>query len=560
MSLYKAQFKLWLVVDGSTKLPLSKAAVSYGINQIPTATALLPVGREITSKAGIDTSKLANSADELIPVELWAIATKVYSDADGTKVHVGFPEDIDLMLFKGFITSFSHRQVIGGYQLQVRMSHWLSGLNHASSLSKSVHPASPAHFQADAFISTGAGESGHWLAPTNVQKQLLNFAADLWGEGIMKILLELASKDRISLPEFGISGLTTLIPQGADNEALNALQRFRFDDEKFKLPMRLDADGAENVRNAIGADIAARMDAQKGAHSTLSYGSLAGTTLWELIVGKLSPLYFFSLIPFPKYAAVAPLLPGTQKIWNPSNDPYTIMSNAHDFKDLSNELQRPLRAVVLYGNPGTTHGETLTASDDRPTAGSMYPTDPLLLQKRPGVIQFKPSMPWCNNLVRAEDFASRRVTDMLDPKPTGTSQEQTDASVALAKKLTVSRANAKSIGNKLAHVLFANEVLTGRVGQVSGAVRTDICPGSVISIEGHADKFAPASVAEAAVRYATVVQVDLMFDADNNPPQATTNFTVAHVRTAAEHTDAVLAVPEHPLYTHVFDGHYLIDP
>jgi hypothetical protein len=51
-----------------------------------------------------------------------------------------------------------------------------------------------------------------------------------------------------------------------------------------------------------------------------------------------------------------------------------------------------------------------------------------------------------------------------------------------------------------------------------------------------------------------------MFDADSNPPQATTNFVVAHVRSQKEFDDEVIAVKEHPLYEHIFDGHYLIDP
>ena len=108
----------------------------------------------------------------------------------------------------------------------------------------------------------------------------------------------------------------------------------------------------------------------------------------------------------------------------------------------------------------------------------------------------------------------------------------------------------------MAQALYANEILKGRIGQVSGALRFDICPGSTIKVEGVSDRFLPGDDPIGEDRYATVLRVTYYFDAEN--PRTGTAFNLAHIRNEKENEAEDTSVKRHPLYTRVWKGDKLL--
>jgi hypothetical protein len=82
---------------------------------------------------------------------------------------------------------------------------------------------------------------------------------------------------------------------------------------------------------------------------------------------------------------------------------------------------------------------------------------------------------------------------------------------------------------------------------MSGKLRFDIAPGSVVAIET-----APTDREAQDILFATVTQVAFAIDAER--AAAGTSFTLAHIRTSAENEDPTLTSVRSPLYKAIWKG------
>jgi len=444
------------------------------------------------------------------------------------------------------------------------LTHWLARLTRGSSLSRTSHPENPANVTFNASLLNGADpQLGAYVTAGNWQKTITASAIedDFWSLGIYKVFEELASKDRMYAVRLGLDGNAA-----GSSEVLEALTRIN-KGTNYKLRLSMHGADEQAAAAAIAADIAAT-DAKSGMH----YMALASQTLWDVLIGYLRPHYMFSIIPLPEIALAVPYIPGLKDPWLPqyrnetAPPTHTIRAKDYHLIDTPGVLSRPLRAICIFGATGFLTGANLDAATDEDAAiAGTYP--PIAeIKNRPGTIIFKRAPSWLSNLVAPWRYSSQTsgisnvVSDACSPG------EGPEADIARSSDLI---AQAATLLDRNAHALFANQVLGTRSGQLVGAVRLDICPGSTISIQGIPEPWLTRRNVTSPVsstRYATVLRVELFFDTSNeNQPQAHTAFTLGHVRTQQEtDADKTLTLEGHPLYVDdnnnpaKFPGDYLV--
>lgn len=540
----KIEFQLWADIDG-TQVDLVNTSLAYEMNRIPHGVAALPVGRKLP---GLDPSTAHDAARNRqiqVPIKVHLHADPVSSDAEA------ITPSGDYLLFEGFVTGLGYRRGVNRYQLAVQMTHWLSGLNFASSLSESSHPHNPAHFSFNSAIPEGGaaaagGNLKHFHNRTRAQGKITQAAIteDLWGQGIKPWFEELTSIDRLNVMELGAAGNDSV--RGEANAALN-----RFSD-RVKLPLDLAGADAQAAARAIAADIAVTSGDPANNNHMLA---MANVTLWDKLVGDLGPTYMFSVIPLPESALVVPFIPGLREHWEPggagAND-FTVLARDLDFVDMNSKLPRALRALGIFGGRGFISGANLKPNDywNKPHIGGMYEG------RDDGMVMFKNAPRWLSEAVAPFLYSKKTtgadgeaIADGVHPEEGGAAEEPDPKTI---------KEKTETLMNNMAQALYANEILKGRYGQISGAVRFDIAPGSNIAIEGVSERFLAGTSPIGEHRFATVLRTDLYFDAESHPSRAGTGFALAHIRSEQENENDDTSVEKHPLYTETFPGSALI--
>jgi hypothetical protein len=118
------------------------------------------------------------------------------------------------------------------------------------------------------------------------------------------------------------------------------------------------------------------------------------------------------------------------------------------------------------------------------------------------------------------------------------------------------------ISDRFAEHWYKTELLQARYGEMSGKLRFDIAPGSIIKIEP--PKNAMRELPDNSINmYATVVQVSYAINSEQ--AQAGTSFSLAHIRTEAENNDTQLTTCETcgnenrpPIYNKAWKGGPLV--
>jgi len=530
-------FDLWANVDGII-VELVQIDCTYEMNKIPSCTAVLPVGYTAALPATASTAHAATAGVQLqIPISVYVTSTLASSD------NLGIWPAGTYKLFCGWVTGVGYRRTYSGYAMTIECTHWLSALTFSSMLSATSHPHNPTHFIFNAAIQGAGGDLNHFLCRTRAQQVVtaVNLAADMWGLGLLPWFQELACQDRIQVAGLG--------PGAANNDGTAFEARAALDlinpGGNPKLPFNDHGVDGQLIAMAIANDIAASELTPVSAGNT--FNAMAHATFWDKIVGELSALYFFKLIPYPEKAKIVPFIPGLRDEWNPGGGAATILARDMSYQDVSASLPRAIRAVGLFGNKGGAAGANLEMADavNNTEIGGMFVGRPN------GVVILKPAPLYMSEFVQKCVFAANAAA--IDGGVKANAFNNPDAGVpdpALPDPVNV-KEDAKTLMAKLAQALYINEVLKLRYGDIRGPVRFDISPGSTISFQGTEGAIMPANGEK---RYGAVTRVHHSFDAHSQ--KCHTEFRLTHIRTEAEHNDDAFTVTNHPLYTENFVGDY----
>ena len=286
-------------------------------------------------------------------------------------------------------------------------------------------------------------------------------------------------------------------------------------------PLKIHAKGKPHVSDWVGRRIAA---------------SLAGDSIWSFLVGSLLPSFGLYVIPTAREAYVAPILPMTSRIGK------TIKVNEFVDFNLSSMSQQPLYGVGVMSSYNLA---TINGGSPQLCVGASYTPSP----DGTGMWMFTNAPGWMDGWVNYDPDTVQGEPDVIKMlnRPTKDSVGNQGATIERDASGEVDRWNL--IMSRYAQMVYASNSLRGRQGTLTGKLRWDISPGTMLRVEGKGlgptigDDLATAMIG-------LVASVTVTINAEQ--ASATTSFNLTNLRTDEENTSPYFTMRQHPFFPDYF--------
>ncbi len=536
---------LLLRVTGAD-IPVAQFSMSYGLNDIPKATALVALGRDARTGepsaiyAQVKSIKQMTRATVSIKGNLGDWSPR---GANGAKE--SFPMNANAIIFVGYVSGISYRRSSGQISLVLNLVNKLVDLALSSGGSKDVVPGAPNDLMIPT-LTEGTGASGE--ASNKFTDQLEQDLIIDFSEAILKVLMKVSEESQIQTHAGGFwcgeqpagapiadkegnARATTVIKpddagkwQGISNLAKGT------DVDKYltDYPLIVPADTIGSASSFIGGQVSA---------------SLASTSMWGMLIGSILPNFGCGIIPWASGAIIAPILDMAR------DAQITIKADEYADFDLSTQSQRPLYAVGVMGNyqmgtiskseaPKLCAGASFVATNDD---GSPLNDGMWLFVNAPG---------WMDNWVNTTDPDAGEGNPGIVKTLTEPSHDAAGiAVVAIDRKPEEQLTQVNDAMQQYAKMIYASNALRGREGSIVGKLRFDIAPGTTILIQARGDNYLSDGVDTLATdMYAFVAKVHVSINAEQ--ASATTSFELTNLRTAEENSSGSerFSMKEHPFF------------
>jgi hypothetical protein len=531
---------LVLVIEGEA-YEVSQLTMTFALNEVPRATCLLAVGRNARftpqlakiHETGIQLSQMKPARLELRPNGEW----RPQSDQEWTG-----PE----LIFDGYYVGLACRKVSNRVQAVVHLVHWLVDLGFSSTLDKNSHPSNPTSLTVSSSVpGMDTGLEGppifvsHLVAHEAIESKV---RTDLWG-GIKALLCGLAEKEKMDI-KCSAAGL------GPGDKTINtraqlALRRIQgpggncglaYDPEMGGLPLKLnDQDG-----QGISIPLVKEAVAEAVTHQTLQ--NFAHTTFWDAITGVYAPMFSLAIVPQVDTATVIASTPALDQTYDKE-----ILPGEYEDFDLTGMIDRPLQGVAVYGDYESLTGweQTEPGQGDTVCIGGQYAAD--AEEPGDGMWLVVRSPPWLRGVPTAGLYTGT-TTGVVNYTASNTSTTVDVNALDPPDPLpgTILR-KLRSLYDAYAHTIYVANMLRGRGATISGKLRFDIAPGSIVKIVGEPEQFAGGEDKLTFDLYGHVVRVTININAESQ--RAGTTLQLSHIRTLKEFaTDERTKVTGHPLF------------
>lgn len=517
---------------------------TFELNSIPTASSVVAVGRDITSGM-----RVAAIHRQLALIERGApyevILTMKPLWTSGTAPNDWGP--MSFRVFDGYVNGTGYQRTNESVNFIIHAEHWLSDLNASSALSQASHPGNPSDFTFPAgFIGlnstqgTKSGAGGKTNATSwtpHIKRDLFDKAKleqDLWTNVLKEMMLWVTNQEPID------ERLKTCA--GGNAAALESINRIVSDKMGMDLPA---GDGA-----VISAAVA------QALMRTFSVND-ANTTLWGKLVGEWIPAYWFSIVPRVEDAIIVPFVGALR------GDPWVeILASDYTQAELSNQMAQRLGAVGIMHPTEFLAGANMVAGDvarSRRGLAAVYPVECGENGPAPqtGLILLKDAPPWLSEPLQAYRYGSK-ATGGSPRRPVQTALTIGGVGEAAVDAAEIEQAQSdfKTILQQYAQHWYVLETVGGRIGELSGRLRFDISPGSIVKLNVGSDKFITEDNLGRSY-FASTTRVTTLINSQQQ--RAGTSLTLAHVRTETENTKDNTSVEKPPLYKEGWYGAPLID-
>ena len=538
--------KLVLHVEG-TEIPVSQFNMSYGLNAIPTATALVSLGRNArtgdvsTIYEKVEAIKQMAEARVFIKGELGDWSPR---GVDGVKE--SFPAVTDATIFMGYVAGMSYRRSAGRVHLVLNLVHQLVDLSLSSGGSKDVVPGSPNDLMLTV-IPEGAGASG--TAADKFIKELPNDLMIDFSNGVLKTLMNVALENQIQSHTAGFwcgntpstNPMNPIESNGRAAAVISGMGKWQgicnlakgTDVDKYvkPYPLKVHSTGFEKAATHIGNRVSA---------------SLASTSMWGMLIGGLLSEFGCGIIPWATGAIIAPIL-------DMASDAQIIIKAGEyvDF-DLTTQSQRPLYGVGVLAN--YQMGTTNKAEDVKLCAGASYVAKSLAgTPLNDGMWLFVNAPGWMDDWVNFDPEATTGDPD-INKTLNRPSHDATGVNKpAINRKPDEEVAPWNNVMEQYAKMIYASNALRGREGYIVGKLRFDIAPGTTVMLQAKGDAQLSEGIDNLATDvYGFVAKVHVAMNAEQ--ASATTSFELTNLRTAKENELASgrFSMLEHPFFIQNF--------
>ena len=534
------------------RIPISQMTMTYGKNEIPTATAIIAMGRNARSLVDSKIYEFADSLTTMTPVTIWIGGRlgdwQAGGSLDGDIAQ--FPNG-EHMVFCGYVAGTSYRRSSGMVGFVINIIHHLANLDMSSGGSRDVVPGSPESLLLAA-SSEGPGNNTFSVAATKFSATLPDAMTVDFSKAILDCLTYIAENNQIqthigsldcgflsslvATPGFG--GVNTRALRsilGAGDAYWNGIENATGamgTRSKYAKPYPLEVSpiGREHVAAAVGHFLAS---------------SMVGASMWNMLVGLLLPQFGCALIPVSDRAFVAPILSSANEA--------SIVIKPNDIVDIqgSSMARKPLYGVAVLSS------YTLGTISDGPVqvcAGAAYAVpknsgDDSEL----GSWMFVAAPRWCDGWTNLDPKASSGNPDVLNMMSTvshdavGTEAESVNRDIE-EESLAIVR-----IQEKFAKLMYVSNSLRNRTCTIVTKLRFDIAPGITVKLPRSSPGSDQTSYGEDKLvtdTYGHVCRVTISIDAERNT--AMTILELSEMRTAKENADPRYASESHPFFADYF--------
>ncbi len=527
---------VYLEIDGK-RYEIAQVTASWAVNEIPQAQCLVAVGRDARSDNAGTLAAIHENASDLKQMR----KARVLFTPRGEYTPNGddWPAG-QQVLFDGYYVGYAHRKMNGKVQVIVNLTHWSIDLTQSSCISKNSHPSNPASLTTSAVlqqVKESGGSQGAFVSYLTGHKVIqTKVLSDLWGS-IKELFCELARIKTAAIGPSDFCGPGTFVQ---NDRALAALSRFEGSaptcDKAYKHGVRL-VPGSDFKQPLVDSAIG-------NAICNATVDSYANTTFWDKLIGEFCPMFQMAVVPLVDSALViadTPTLKGVH--WR------EIGPDDYDSFDQTAFVERPMKAVGVYGNvasfTGARNGE---APVNHRNVGGCYAADSV--NPADGLVQYVRAPAWLDTLMTGAVYGATSTGNKKDqPTNTGTTTGKTPkATDPYGEKVSA----IQKLYNKYAQSVYVLHTLRGRNGSLSGRLRFDIGPGSIVKVRANPDVLTEGIDKLAGDYYACVSRVTVNINCES--AMAGTTFQLTHMRTAQENAQERTSVDSHPLFGRSIHG------
>ena len=525
----KGSAKLRLYVE-DTELPVAQFSMTYGLNAIPSATALIALGRNAR------TQKESAIYDVIDTIKQMAKVRVVVEGAPGDWAPRGgtqFPSGSSV-IFVGYVAGISYRRSAGRVSMVLNMLNQLIDMDMSAGGSADIVPGSPSDLLLPTLVPGAGGESAG-AAGTKFVLELKKDLTTDFSAGVLKVLQFLGENNQIQIHDGSvwcdpqqISPLTKntrvleAIEGVNDWEGIANISGVKANRMPVAYPLQVHAAGVEKAAYTIGEIVAA---------------SLAGTSMWNMLIGSLLPVFGCGVVPTATGAIIAPILN------NAREHQISILPEEYADFDMTTLSKRPLYGVGVSGN---YQFGSMGVGEQKLCVGATFTAKVEDIDGPDGMWLFVPAPSWMDDWVNLDPQAATgkaAVNEMLS-KP---SHDNVGVDAIATQRNPASEVDGwNNVMQKYARLVYANNALHGRQGTLVGKLRFDIAPGTTVKVSMQDDLMSAGVDKLACDMYGFVARVTITINAEQSA--AATTFELTNLRTRIENMMDRFSMTTHPFF------------
>jgi hypothetical protein len=505
---------------------------SYALNSIPVATATIASGMNVEKQRE---SKIHDAMDQFIlreKIEIW-----LYVDPERGTDETGIygMSRKWCKVFEGYYCGSGYQRTHASANFTLQFFHWLDDLACSSAINGSWHPGVPHDLAqaADGDIAVGSGGGGlsNFTPVTDPTRSIFNIGniqSDLWENVLKKVFDGLAERD-IGEQKPGASDGDEEA-KGNNAAARAALKKMPGEAPKpAKLPFL--SGGLSDITLSLGAMTAISNMAKTG----LSYSSF-----WSKLIGEFGPEFLFAVSPSATFANVIPHYGGIRKEWvRIKGDEYNYASFNHSISSLIESIE------IRFAQNSTSGGWPVGGGFPSLSYYKPLSRFPQRNTKHRGQVIVKDPPAWITNTIPSAVYGPWSSGVQGTPSDQGEGKSAPPDEAQRPADTDKNLQGAPTV-NAYAKQWYQTAVLSQRVGELSGKLRFDIAPGSIVRIDVPNKDIELDYNDMQKHKYALVTQVAFSINAQQ--PSAGTSFMLTNIRTKKENNDSQLTNPVPPLY------------
>jgi len=509
-------------------------SATFGLNSIPTASLVVATGYNVRTgeRATIHDAVYTMKPRDTVTVTLTITTT----DGLTYKMPAG-----KYVIFEGYYAGIGYQRSSSNSCYTLHLIHWLDDLNSSSMVNGNWAVGVP-HDLATAASMHAASQGGGGGYANSVpivdrQRDIItkvHMEADLWDQVLKPIFKEVAGFPH---PKLRDSEEASNDPNqnGNNAAALNALDKMP-GDAPVPSVLALNLSGLNEKLIGYSANMGI---------SRMATDSMAYTSFWGKLIGEFGASFLFAVSPGVTFANVIPFFPGLRQPW------ITIQGNEYNAANFNASVAALIESVDIFYSQQAGSGYSTGGKMPQPLSyyrpWGRFPEDNREFR---GQILIKEPPAWLSSPVPHSVYAAETTSTTGKQAGDGASPGTgAETGADGTPRPTEAEHNFKeaNILDRFAKHWYQSEVLSQRYGELSGKLRFDIAPGSVVRI-----MTPDSAIGDEMPVLGNVVQVSIVINAEQHT--AGTSFTLANLRTERENIDANLTSDDPPLYLDRWTG------